>query len=94
MCVLINEDKSDEQAVQLLIAWYIATCFKIHRNLQNLLLKIFAKFYKRLVSKVSCLVSVSSRLFAKSFGLVSVSKILAETPALLNTYVDYALFCS
>ena len=62
-------------------------------NVQNLVSKILAKYCKRLVSKVSCLVSVSER---SSLGLgtlksrsrlefllkVSVSKILAETPAL------------
>ena len=46
-------------------------------NVQNLVSKIFANYCKRLVSKVSCLVSVSQRQY-----LVSVSKILAETPAL------------
>ena len=37
-------------------------------NVQNLLSKIFAKYCKRLVSKVSCLVSVSE---PSSLGLVS-----------------------
>ena len=37
-------------------------------NVQNLVSKIFAKYCKRLVSKVSCLVSVSER---SSLGLVS-----------------------
>ena len=37
-------------------------------NVQNLMSKIFAKYCKRLVSKVSCLVSVSER---SSLGLVS-----------------------
>ena len=37
-------------------------------NIQNLVSKIFAKYCKRLVSKVSCLVSVSER---SSLGLVS-----------------------
>ena len=66
------------------------------QNVQNLVSKIFAKYCTRLVSKVSSRsrhvqVSVSSRVFAQSLGLVSVSqrqclvsvsKILAETPAL------------
>ena len=37
-------------------------------NIQNLVSKIFVKYCKRLVSKVSCLVSVSER---SSLGLVS-----------------------
>ena len=37
-------------------------------NVQNLVLKIFAKYCNCLISKVSCLVSVSTR---SSFGLVS-----------------------
>ena len=39
-------------------------------NVQNLVSKIFEKYCKRLVSKVSCLISVSER---SSLGLVSVS---------------------
>jgi len=64
---------------------------------KNLMLKTFVIYYKYMISKVSCLVSVSarsslvsSRLFAQSLGLrrlmshlVSVSKFLAETPALM-----------
>ena len=66
-------------------------------NVQNLVSKIIAKYCKRLVSKLSCLVSVSqrqclvsvsSRVFAQSFGLVSVSKILAETSALFKATCD------
>ena len=47
-------------------------------NVQNLVSKIFAKYCKRLVSKVSCLVSVSersslglARVFAQSLGLAT-----------------------
>ena len=54
--------------IKWFIAWFIATCSEIHWNVQNLVLKIFATFCKRLVSKVSCLVSVSAR---SSLGLVS-----------------------
>ena len=67
-------------------------------NIQNLESKIFAKYCKRLISKVSSRsrnvqVSVSSGVFAQSLALVSVSqrqylvsvsKILAKTPALAN----------
>ena len=56
-------------------------------NVQNLVSKIFAKYCKHLVSKVSCLVSERSSLGLVSVSqrqcLVSVSKILAETPALI-----------
>ena len=72
-------------------------------NVQNLLSKIFAKYCKRLISKVSSRsrpvqVSISFRVFAQSLGLVSVSqrqclvsvsKISAETPALVIIF-----FCS
>ena len=69
-------------------------------NVQNLVSKIFAKYCKRFVSKVSCLVSFKSRSRPKFLlkisvsqrqCLDSVSKILAETPALVLIVIKVTL---
>ena len=40
-------------------------------KVQNLVSKIFAKYCKRFVSKVSCLVSVSCQVFAQNLGFTT-----------------------
>ena len=57
-----------------IVPYQIAHSLVYSKVFKNLVLKIFATFCKRLISKVSSWsrrvqVSVSSRLFAKSLGL-------------------------